>query len=427
MIERSKKLWAIALCAMLSLSAFAQNDNPSNNGNSPYSRYGYGRMAETAFVRNRGMGGISQGLRSNLQTNAANPASYTAIDSMTFLFDFGLNLELSNYKENGLSQRDWNGGIEYISMQVPIGRYFAANLGMSPYTYVGYEYGTSDSIQTGATESDQTYFVSRYNGTGGLNKVYLGFAAEPFKWMSLGVNVGYIFGDITNNINVEFSNSTISPTRVMQEISARALELQFGLQLTHTFAEKHNVTLGATFTPKMNLWADSDLYRSTTAVDTITNNQVLSIPQAFGVGMTYVYDKRVTIGADYKQTDWGDVDGFDENLQVASNLFKNMKTIAVGAEYLPSLTSRNYLKRMRYRLGMNYTDSYVQVKGSQNREMSLSLGLGLPLKSQKSMVNVSFEYTDLKPQNSDFLSEAYFQLNLGLTFNEFWFFKNRLK
>ncbi|MGL4292455.1 MAG: hypothetical protein ACRCSQ_02575, partial [Bacteroidales bacterium] len=93
----------------------------------------------------------------------------------------------------------------------------------------------------------------------------------------------------------------------------------------------------------------------------------------------------------------------------------------------PSLSSRNYLMRMRYRAGFHFSDSYIQVKDSRNKEMGLTLGLGLPLRNQKSMVNIGFEYVDVRPQNKAFLKESYLQLNVGLTFNEFWFFKNKLK
>ena len=43
------------------------------------------------------------------------------------------------------------------------------------------------------------------------------------------------------------------------------------------------------------------------------------------------------------------------------------------------------------------------------------------------MVNFSLEYAKVKPQNKAFISENYLQFNVGLIFNEMWFFKNKLQ
>ena len=72
----------VLLLTILSGAAVAQN-----NTNSPYTRYGYGQLSEQGSSNSRAMGGIAYGLRDKYQTNFANPASYTAVDSLTFIFD----------------------------------------------------------------------------------------------------------------------------------------------------------------------------------------------------------------------------------------------------------------------------------------------------------------------------------------------------
>ena len=61
-----------------------------NNTNSPYTRFGYGDLGERSFGAGRAMGGVGYGLRSPKQINPMNPASYSCMDSLTFLFDFGV-------------------------------------------------------------------------------------------------------------------------------------------------------------------------------------------------------------------------------------------------------------------------------------------------------------------------------------------------
>ena len=67
--------------------------------NSPYTRYGFGQLADQNFGNSKAMGGIAYGLRNGYQINASNPASYTAIDSLTFLFDAGMTLQNANFKD----------------------------------------------------------------------------------------------------------------------------------------------------------------------------------------------------------------------------------------------------------------------------------------------------------------------------------------
>ena len=408
--------------------------NPSNNGNTPYSRYGYGRLAETSFIRNRGMGGIGYGIRTNQQTNTMNPASYTAIDSLTFLFDFGLNVQIDKYKEFGMYESKWDGGLDYLAMQFPMGKYFAASLGLLPYSYVGYSYGVSDSLAIdGSLADEKIAYTQAYAGNGGLNKAYVGLGFEPFKGISVGVNVGYIFGEVANDWAVAFTSGNYSTTSVNRQLSARALELQFGMQLNHTFNEKHNVTLGGVFAPKMNMRLDAHNITTTAYSDTTKVRRDVDIPMKYGIGVSYVYDKRLTVGADYSMEAWGDVRGLNDKMEIQSGLYKDRSKFAFGAEYIPSFISNNYFQRMRYRLGAHYSESYIDVKvnpndaGSRNKEYGVTVGLGFPLKGQKSVINVAFEYIDVKPHNKSYLSESYFQLNLGLTFNEFWFFKNKIK
>lgn len=56
-----------------------------NNTNSPYTRYGYGHLADQGSSNSKAMGGVAYGLRDGTQVNFANPASYTAVDSLTFI------------------------------------------------------------------------------------------------------------------------------------------------------------------------------------------------------------------------------------------------------------------------------------------------------------------------------------------------------
>ena len=57
---------------------------------SPYSRYGVGDLTNNTNAWNFAMGGTAIGLRSPNHINLNNPASYTAFDSSSFVFEGGV-------------------------------------------------------------------------------------------------------------------------------------------------------------------------------------------------------------------------------------------------------------------------------------------------------------------------------------------------
>ena len=79
---------------LLPTMAFAQSGT-----NSPYSQYGLGLLSDQSTGFNRAMGGVAQGMHESNQINHQNPASYSNVDSLTFLFDVGAALQITNFKE----------------------------------------------------------------------------------------------------------------------------------------------------------------------------------------------------------------------------------------------------------------------------------------------------------------------------------------
>ena len=91
-----KKILCVAFLCIMSLTAFAQSGT-----NSPYSQYGLGILSEQSSGFNRGMNGLGLGFHEHNQVNYLNPASYSAIDSLTFIFDAGISGQITNFSENG--------------------------------------------------------------------------------------------------------------------------------------------------------------------------------------------------------------------------------------------------------------------------------------------------------------------------------------
>ena len=62
------------------------------------------------------------------------------------------------------------------------------------------------------------------------------------------------------------------------------------------------------------------------------------------------------------------------------------------------------------------------------REYGVSLGFGFPILQNKSLVQVSGQYVKVSSSGDGIgLDESMFKLNIGITFNERWFMKMKVR
>lgn len=397
----------------------------SNNTSSPYTRYGFGRLGDHSIGMSRAMGGIGYGLRTNQQINPMNPASYTAMDSLTFLFDIGADFQKNWYKEGNLKNSDTGGGLDYVALQFPMGRRFAASAGLLPYSYVGYNYFQKFSEATVTS-----------NGEGGLSLAYFGVACNVFGGLNVGVNVNYMFGSISYLTDINPTAAYSQRSLYESSMQVNNAMFQIGAQYTYKLNEEENLTLGAVYSPSMSMRGDYSLTKtlytpsSTTtegdySTETLEQGRLkglYDLPTMIGVGLTYSQTRKLTVGADVTYQNWANA-----NYAGQTDSLCNRLKIAVGGEYIPNFMSSKYLKALRYRLGAFYEKSYLKVDAHQLEEYGFSCGFGLPLRNDRSMLNLGFEYVRQKAPMKNLVGQDYFRISLGLTFNELWFFKPKLQ
>ncbi|WP_455671906.1 hypothetical protein [Phocaeicola sp.] len=398
--------------------------------NSPYTRYGFGQLSDQNFGNSKAMGGIAYGLRNGYQINASNPASYTAIDSLTFLFDAGMTLQNANFKEGSVKTNAKNSSFDYLAMQFRLWKKMGMTVGFLPFSSVGYSLSNTEKLTEDA-DGNVTNTTASYDGDGSLQQVFVGLGYKVFNNLSVGANFSYLYGDITHSVSTAFSNSSAYRSVRMDQISISDYKLDFGLQYSYKINKKNVVNLGAVYSLGHSMNGTGYKSNSTYAynstnggytmqsqsVDTLKN--AFSLPHTFGVGLTYVYDNRLTVGVDYTLQKWQDTKFYNEK-----SYFCDRSKIAVGAEYIPDFFSHNYLKRIRYRVGAYYSDPYAKVDGKDGaREYGVSAGFGLPIFQSKSILNISGQYVKVSPKVTGMLEENYLKINIGLTFNERWFMK----
>ena len=416
------------LCALL-LTMVTGMAIAQNNTNSPYTRYGYGDLSDQSFGNSKAMGGIAFGLRDGAQINPLNPASYTAIDSLTFLFEGGVSLQNMNISGSGVKLNAKNSSFDYLAMQFRLHPRIAMSIGLLPFSNVGYS--VSDSkVDNGVSQTRS------FTGDGGLHQLYGGIGVKVLKNLSLGVNASYFWGDITRTRTIIYPATSESYSYIQQMgVSISDYKLDFGTQYTLDFNKKHSMTIGAVFSPKHKLNNDYTVTSTAVSTTTLKPDATFEVPNTFGAGFTYNYDKRLTVGLDYSLQQWSktkfDVNTSDEAVREDFNetyTYCDRHKISVGAEYIPNLMGRSYLSHIKYRLGAYYTTPYYKIGGKEaTREYGVTAGFGLPVPRSRSILSISGQFVRISGQESAFVNENIFRVSIGLTFNERWFFKRRVE
>lgn len=388
---------------------------------SPYSKFGYGLLNDNATAAQRQMGGVGYAMSSGRQINVMNPASYAAIDTLTFLFDMGLDMTFINSRDGEEKFSDKGGGLDYLTMQFPIGRRLGMSLSLLPYSSVGYSFGSE--IENGS---------STHQGTGGLNQLNLGISGRVWRGFSLGANVGYLFGTIYNDAYAIVSSSDQSLFENVMEV--RDYHLQFGAQYTQPIGRRHRVTAGVVYSPAKTLlghtWMQqyANISSSSVVADTLYFMSLkgkYGLPDTWGAGLSYEYEGRIFAEVDFTYQPWSKAKYTATEFMSETKLADRYR-VGVGFSFMPRYRGR-YIQRIAWRAGAYYNRDYMMVRGNNVRDFGITCGVGIPAPSGKTIVNLGFEYINRQATPQPLLKENYFNITLGINFNQTWFFQNKIR
>ena len=415
--------------------------NAQSGTNSPYSQYGLGVLSDQTSGFNRGMNGVGLGFHEHNQINYLNPASYSAIDSLSFIFDAGISGQITNFEENGVKKNANNANFEYVVAGFRAAKHLGVSFGVLPFTNVGYNYTSTEKV--GSQFNDATY-TNTYNGEGGLHQVYLGVGWAPVKGLAVGANVAYIWGDYNKYVSNAYSNSNYNTLIRTYSTQVNSYKLDFGIQYTAKLSKKNWATIGATYSPGHNLGAAADMNiisnnSQTNASDTafFSIDKAFELPRMYGVGLMWNHNDQWKIGFDYTLQKWGSlkyprryVNVNDKNHVLdVDGAYSDRSKFNLGMQYCYGEYNRHFFKRLRYRAGVSYATSYYKVNGIDGpKEISVSAGFGIPIMNNynhRSFLNISGQW--VKSSAKNLINENTFRLNIGFTFNEEWFRKWRMK
>lgn len=407
--------------AILAVSTLLAAPSISAQETSPYSKFGYGILGDNASSSQLQMGSTGYAEHSGRQVNAMNPAAYASTDSMTFLFDLGVSVDRYWRNDNTGKQKDWGGGISYITMQFPVAKNVGMSVGLVPFSSVGYAFG---STVTGGYSSHQ--------GSGGINQLYLGAAWSPVKGLSVGVNAGYLFGNIGNDVYATTSTGIGAVFEQVMEIQDYRFRL--GAQYARAINRHNTVTVGLTFDPGKSLLGKTYVLKylqgSSAAPDTVAPgvvklNNKFSLAPSWGFGVAWDHDSRIHAELDITYQPWKNAK-YSQIENFSSTRLDNRLRIGLGGSYQPNPRG-SYFKRVTYRAGGYYNRDYMMVGDNHVKDWSLSCGVGLPTSQSKTLINLGFQYLNRSASPASLVNEKYFNITLGVNFNATWFFHRQLR
>ena len=385
----------------------------------PYSKMGYGMLSDNVSSIQRSMGGVGYAMRGGRIINVMNPASYANVDSLTYLWDVGVDLTNLWSKENGNSGYNFGGGLDYLTGHFRITKGLGAAFGLLPYSSVGYTYG--GDIDGGAESR---------SGNGGFNQLFVGVGYEPLKNLSVGANFAYLFGTTSNTTLIASSSSSY----FSRNMKIRDWNAQLGVQYSLPLSKGRDLlTVGATYQPKKSFHGDAwgtSFDSQDNKVDTIGFTSMsgkYEQPASIGVGLSYNINRKLTLEADYTFQKWSSakyepISGFEPQ----SMKFDDRWKVAAGVQYTPNKRG-SYVGAMSFRAGAFYNHDYMNFSGNNVRDYGASVGVGLPAPGGKTTVNLGVEWRHRETSPTHLITENYLNITLGVNFNELWFWKNRIR
>lgn len=400
---------------------------------SPYSRFGIGELRHDLLPQTRGMGGIATGVRylggySNL--NMANPASYSALHMTTM--DAGVFGNITQLSNSQLSENAYNFALSHINFGIPFSpKAGGMSFGVMPFSDVGYNYAVQGAIDTINVQSV-------YSGAGGTSKAYLGYGVQLGRSFSVGFNVAYIFGTLSSIRSMEMPDDIAAlNTRIDDSRYISGLSYDYGAQFFKPLGNNINLTIGyaGTAGTPLNVTSSRTITRTPTSAATDTENlptdsiaftegaaRKIAMPMKHSIGFTVARANSWLVGADFNYGKWSDFREGDNNPGLTDSY-----GVAVGAQFVPDITSVRYYNVMDYRVGFKYNKSYVQLANQDVNQMALTLGLGFPLPSMFGgsfyKINFSTELGQMGSVSNGLVRERYVNFNLGFTLNDRWFMR----
>ena len=390
---------------------------------SPYSRFGMGDLNSQFSSVFNSLGGGGYAINDSKIINPFSPASYSSYQSNSFLFSTGINNETIDIQSLTDNQTVNNLSLSHILFGFPLTKKIGSSFGIIPFSSIGYSMQNRDDF-FGAD--------MLYDGDGGISKVYFGSSLELHQNLSVGANASYLFGGLNRRKRLVFDDETIFNSRSNSLINIKGIYYEFGAVFSKKIDDNNsqisisiNTSNNTNVDAKRTNLVETFEYSGTNEIvkDTFVNSVEkgsMILPKYTNLGLAYSLDKWLFV-FDYSTQNWSDYELFEE-----SDSLVNSQRISGGLQYTPDISSVNqFYKRCHYRVGLALNTTPLQINNIQLEDKSISFGIGIPIKKNKSTYDISLILGQRGTTSNNLLKENYVKIGLSMSFEGIWFVKQK--
>lgn len=404
----------VSACLLLSLVSFAQEGTAS-----PYSYYGIGDVRFKGTVESSSMAGMAVE-QDSVHINLENPASFANLKLTTFTI--GGTLNTVKLKSNNKSESAKRTTLDYLAVGLPFGKW-GVGFGLIPYSSVGYKI---ESLSEDLNSNNR-----RYNGSGGLNKAFLGVGYKITPKFSIGADMHYSFGKIETS-SLEFLTGVPVGTREMNTSILSGVNFNLGAMYQTNISKKLMLYTGLNYTIENTLKSENSRNIATVIFNSGFDMAVVDVLGEQKSNIDLLFPGKVSLSAGIGESRKWLIGGkivYQKTAAQANSYneagnvgYGKYGSVSLGGYYVPSYNSfSSYAKRIVYRGGLRYEKTGLVVNSESINDIGLTLGLGLPITGSFSNVNVGFELGKRGTTNANLVEENYAKISVGFSLNDKWF------
>lgn len=411
---------------------------------SPFSAFGIGEYNGPATATQQGMAGVGVSNPQYLYINTLNPALLVFngggkdFQGGLTTFQAGILGEKRTISDATNRDKSIGGNLNYLAICFPIKKTrWVTAVTSQPYTTLNYKFSYDQQVPD---QTDTLHFLEK--GEGGINQVSWANGVAINRHLSVGGKVNYLYSTIENSFTNTISLGQQVPLfqpDVHQRYYYRGFQFSGGvsLHLDSLFDKNHKkknyvLNIGATYDFKTDLKTDylqtlirNDATGSAVTTDTLTTDGSgkTTIPAMVQLGVSF---GRVSTGTswmlafDARLTDYTKF-GFLPTQETPTT--KGLR-LASGFELTPNLAGfGSYFKAITYRAGVSMEKYPYLVNGNALNDFGTNFGLSFPLRGCS--IDLAGRWGRRGTINDNTITEKYFKLYFGVTFNDRWFVKRR--
>ncbi|MCR9065067.1 MAG: hypothetical protein NXI00_13940 [Cytophagales bacterium] len=405
-------------------------------GNTPYSVFGIGELADQTAASQEMMGGTGASFSNAFYVNQINPAllvkNRVASGLKYVSFNVGFRGNSRTITSGDKAQSDFGFNLNNLSLTSPITENWAMSVTLSPYSMVDHKSKYTEAIIGSPQES-----ITRENyNSGGISRVSYANSVRFFDKLYLGLALNYNFGTISKDSSSYLFGDASNQLRTNTRYTAKGGGVKVGLAFQQKLNDKWRFNVGAATERSATLKGDvlrtfgsyADVGNGpflTRKPDTLSlSSLTMTTPPQYTVGISLESPFHWVFAADYHTTQWSKSTNIDD---LATNTLVDTEELKFGVEWLPSSSSTKYLDQVFYRLGYSTSNSPYLIDGTRIKDNKFSLGASVPMGFRNpSYLNFGVAFGRRGTLTNSLIRENYVRLSVSASLLSPWYIQPRI-